>query len=103
MDKKIREMTNDLLAIKWLEEKAKMALRNLTDPKNLTNSSAKARAYAKGIPCMYATDTDSLLEMTLEEIALEWNIPDPVDLLSILVEYHINKHHKEKNKECTLR
>lgn len=41
-------------------------------------------AYAKGISVRVATDAGSYIEMTLREIAEEWNVADPIDLLKAL-------------------
>ncbi len=49
-------------------------------------SPSMARAEAKGIPFDIATDTELYLDMTLREIAEEWCVKDPVDLLVVLAE-----------------
>lgn len=50
----------------------------------LPDANPVLRAYAKGIRVQTATDAEIYLGMTLEEIAMEWNLVDPVDLLAVI-------------------
>lgn len=68
----------------WLKKRAVEAVEHLKQIGQCEDARPLARAYAKGIPATVATDVEDYLKMALEEIASEWNIEDPVDLLAVL-------------------
>jgi hypothetical protein len=79
-DKCLEDMADrsalDSMAARSIENLKKMGVEPDAPP--------LARAYAKGIPTIIATDTEIYLRMTLTEIAEEWCWDDPVDLLAVL-------------------
>lgn len=67
-----------------LKEMADKAIENLKKQGAFADAPPVARAYAKGIPTIIATDAEAYFKMTLEEIAEEWDLEDPVDLLAAI-------------------
>ena len=71
---------------KWLEEKAGHSIDSLKRAGREKGASPLARACAMGIPAIIAGDAEVYLDLTLSQIAVEWCVKDPVELLMVLAE-----------------
>ncbi len=82
-------MANKETSDERFERKSKQAmetLKNLKGKELEPGASPLARAYALGIPMIWATDVEVWLKMTLEDIAEEVCLADPVELLKVIAE-----------------